>query len=146
MNFKRTLISVVTCLLLVSNVAAQEEVSLYDSKGNAVAYIADDSTIYLWDGDPVAYLSKSKDDVNIYGFNGKHLGWLEDGIIIDHKGYGVGFVKGAVEMITAIEPIKGIKSIKPIKSIKEIAPIKSISLDKWSRTPLKVFLGLGIDD
>jgi hypothetical protein len=35
---------------------AGDEISLFDSKGNAKAYIAENLTIYLWDGNPVAYL------------------------------------------------------------------------------------------
>src|SRR5207244_3429043 len=36
----------------------EDELSLFDSHGNAVAYVAlpDDSTIYTWVGKPVAYL------------------------------------------------------------------------------------------
>jgi len=62
-------------LLGVFNIILAEEISLYDYKGDAVAYIDTDNdmTIYLWEGKPVAYLKANK---SIYGFNGKHLGWL----------------------------------------------------------------------
>jgi len=66
-----------------SNIIAKE-ITLYNSEGEAVAYIDtddEDLTIYLWNGKPVAYLEPNGDDYNIYGFNGKHLGWYEDGII-----------------------------------------------------------------
>jgi len=41
-------------------------------------------TIYLWDGKPVAYFSRENADV--YGFNGMHLGWFVGGIVRDHVG------------------------------------------------------------
>ena len=102
-------------------------------------------TIYLWDGDPVAYLSNSNNTWHVYGFNGNHLGWYNNGIIYDNDGYAVGAQKDATNMITSIEGIKGIKGIKPIKGIKEIAPIKPIFARSWSRTPLVIFLRAGED-
>jgi hypothetical protein len=118
--------------------------TLYNELGKAVAYIADDddSTIYLWSGEPVAYLSK--DDV--YGFNGKHLGWMKSGVIYNHDGDKVGATKGKLLTIPQISPIKAIKEIKPIKSIREIAPIKPIFSLSWSSDmTLKGFLLEGSD-
>jgi hypothetical protein len=110
----------------------EDEISIFDKNGDAKAYIADDLTIYLWDGNPVAYLYKSGSDWHVYGFNGVHLGWYVDGIIYDNNGYTVGAQKDAIIMVTSIEPIKGIKSIKPIKSIKDIAPIKPVLSRSWA--------------
>jgi hypothetical protein len=76
--------------------ASEEELSLFDSTGAPVAYIAiaDDHTIYLWDGKPVAYLSPSgSDGWHVYGFAGDHLGWFEQGILCDHNGNAVGATK-----------------------------------------------------
>jgi len=48
--------------------------TIFDPDGNPCAYITmGDMTIYLLEGNPVAYLDGS----NVYGFNGKHLGWFE---------------------------------------------------------------------
>ena len=57
----------------------KEEITLFDHRGNPVAYIAPDegNTIYLWSGEPVAYLEGE----NIFRFNGKYLGWYERGIV-----------------------------------------------------------------
>ena len=120
------------------------DISIYDKNGNAKAYIADDLTIYLWGGDPVAYLYNSAGDWHIFGFNGRHLGWYDEGIIYDPNGYAIGAQKDAVIMITSIETIKGIKGIKPIKSIREIPPIKPILSMSWGNTPLIVFLKSGL--
>ncbi len=48
------------------------EETLFDSQGTAIVRFNhnDDTTIYLWDGTLVAYLSNN----NIYGFNDIHLG------------------------------------------------------------------------
>ena len=83
-----------SALLFISRTWASlcKKITLFDSKGEAIAYIdtSDELTIYLWDGDPVAYLY---DYDHIYGFNGKHLGWFIDGIVWDNKGNVVGFIE-----------------------------------------------------
>ena len=74
-------ISIIFCLNIVIifglmkinfNVAfAGDEISLYDRKGDAVAYIAvdDELTIYLWKGKPVAYL----DGEDVYSIKGANV-------------------------------------------------------------------------
>lgn len=126
-------------LLPVSGVA--EEVSLYDYEGQAVAYIDtdDELNIYLWEGKPVAYLDGS----SVYGFNGKHLGWFKDGIIWDSRGYVVGFVEGAVNMLTRLERLKGLQQLTPLKSLQQFEPFEPMFVNQWSRLPLEYFLSMG---
>lgn len=107
-------------LLLTSITATSQEVSLFNSDGEPVAYIDtrdEDLTIYMWEGSPVAYLTSANNGFNIYGFNGKHLGWFDEGLIINHDGYVVGFQKGAVNMYTNMSRISHIKSISHINRI-----------------------------
>lgn len=129
-------------LIVFSQTAVARDISLYDREGEAVAYIDTyDATIYLWGGKPVAYL----DGTNIYGFNGKHIGWCEEGIIWDHDGNGVGFIKGAVDKLTKLESLKGLKELKPLKSLKELSPLKPLKSTRWSRIPLELLLLSGDD-
>ncbi|WP_207492509.1 4-fold beta flower protein [Aridibaculum aurantiacum] len=122
-----------------------QQISLFDSDGEARAYIDydEEATIFMWDGTPVAFLEKDGSDVCVFGYNGKFLGWYEDGIIYDKKGYAVGARKGATSMITKIERIKGIQRITPIKPITPITPIQSIFKSSWSSTSLTEFLYIG---
>jgi hypothetical protein len=131
-------------LVLFFNLTKAQEVSLFNSEGKATAYVADDDdlTIYLWRGKPVAYLSGD----NIYGFNGKHLGWWVKGIIYDHDGNAVGATKNATNMNTEYEPYKGYKEYKPYKSHKEYAPYKPQFSSSWSNDSFKMFLSRGISD
>ncbi|MFW6026460.1 MAG: 4-fold beta flower protein [Candidatus Woesearchaeota archaeon] len=125
-----------------NSVLQAEEITLYNYEGGPVAYIAveEDFTIYLWNGEPVAYLYEKSNNINVYSFNGDHLGWFENGIIIDHDGNAVGFIEGALNIPTKFEPYKSIKKIKPTKSIKKTPPIKPSLSEKWSSVPLQVFL------
>ncbi|MGQ1947966.1 4-fold beta flower protein [Geofilum sp. OHC36d9] len=115
--------------------------TLFDKDGNPVAYIEiqDENTIYLWDGTPVAYL----DSENIYGFNGKHLGWFNDSIIRNHEGEKSGFTKSSVPVNAKFEPFKSFKQFKPFKSFKEFAPFKPFDSSSISSLPLKDFLKQG---
>ena len=129
-----------------SGLAIEDEISLFDSNGRPTAYIdvENEMTIYLWNGHPVAYLVPSNDGFSIYGFNGNHLGWLDDGIVRDHKGLGVGFVKGAVSNVqTKLEPLKKLKKLTPLKSLRKLEPLRPLDKPKFSDIPLKIFLGLG---
>jgi hypothetical protein len=121
-----------------------DEIALYTGSGKPVAYIADDdeSTIYLWSGKPVAYL-RSED---IYGFNGKHLGWLVGGLIYDHDGAIVGSTQAHLRGVPQVSPIKSLKEIKPMKGIAEISPVKPVFRLSWSEDEtLRMFFLRGAD-
>ena len=93
------------------------ERTLYDAKGYPIAYIADDGerSIYLWNGHAVAYID---DRLNCHGWNGQHLGWVEDGILFDHQGRRVGYLKATCLNASHAEPAKGAKSLKQAKQAK----------------------------
>jgi hypothetical protein len=130
-----------------SAAAAHQEISLFGSDGRPVAYIAEDLTLYLWSGAPVAYLGNDRrDGFNLYGFNGKHLGWLTSGVIRDHQGNVVGAFKEAFRSPTKFESEKGRKELKPARSVTELEPLQPLLSRDWSELPLRAFLLQGIDD
>lgn len=143
--FAAVLLSLALFTTLV-RASSDDEISLFDSKGRAIAYIAEDDTIYLWDGKPVAYVDKAgASGRSIFGFNGKHLGWLKAEIIYDHDGNVVGGVKGAFRTATELEPLKGLKELKPLKSLQELPPLSPLFSKEWSAVPLRLFLEDGAD-
>jgi hypothetical protein len=141
---KKVFFTILTMVLFITLANAQE-VSLYDSEGEAIAYIdfSEDATIFMWDGTPVAFLGKDGSNVCVFGFNGIFMGWYEDGIIYDKKGYAVGAKKSATNMITKIERIKGIQRITPIRPITPLTPIQPILKSSWASTSLSEFLYFG---
>lgn len=147
---KIQLSSLIFFLLIIYSIVARaqnDDVTLFDKRGKAIAYIStdDDQTIYLFDGEPVAYLIHKGETYHIYGFNGKHLGWYEEGVIHDLRGDGVGFVTGAIRMITETEPLKNMKQEKPYKHRIEEPKMKPVFRKIWSQTPLSMFLKSGLD-
>lgn len=140
----------IALLLIVAALAADtvraqsSEISLFGRDGSAVAYIADDLTIYLWSGVPVAYLEADRSGgFHIYGFNGKHLGWYVSGVVRDHRGRAVGARKEAFSSAVKFEPFKAFKQFKPFKAFKEFAPLRPIFTNAWSQVYLDEFLMQG---
>lgn len=129
------------------NEQEEPQITLYDANKEAIAYIDydDDSTIYTLKGEPVAYLELEE---QVYGFNGKFLGWYFDGVLYDRTCHAVGakhgIVRGGINTaVTSPEKIKGIKHIKPVKHVRETGSIRPVLFDSWSETPLTEFLDIG---
>lgn len=122
-----------------SNTKSNGETTLFDKNGNAIAYIThhDDDTIYTFNGEPCAYIDKNN---NLYGFNGKHLGWFENNIIWDHNGRRIGFVQSTAPVLVKFEPFKGFRQFKPFKGFKEFAPFKPIKTMENSQNDFLSFL------
>jgi len=81
-------------------------------------------------------LPTSKNDA-VFGFNGKHLGWIEDGWVRDLNGGCVFFTEnahgsGPVKPVKQVKPVKGVKHIKPVKNVRQVKRIKSIKIISWS--------------
>ncbi len=128
-----------------SFVKAENEITLFNGAGNAEAYIAldDEMTIYLWSGKPVAYLTKdSEGGYNVYGFNGKHLGWFVKGALWDHDGNAACAVKEVLGT-TAFESFKNFKEFKPFKAFTEFAPFRKFFSNRFGDTPCKFLLSEG---
>jgi hypothetical protein len=87
------------------------ETILYDKNGEAAAYIVSDfhETIYLWEGLPAAYLYEED---NVFGFNGRHLGWFRADVLYNHRGERVGFTHTTCPVSIAKPPVKGKKVAK----------------------------------
>jgi hypothetical protein len=117
------------------------EISLFNKNGKPVAYIADDGgTIYLWDGRPVAYLSEDQ----VYGWNGRQLGWFHNGTLFDIYGLRAGFIKSKSPIATDVEPLKSQKNLKPVKGKKQARVIKPILCYGYSNKTLENLLEAGI--
>ena len=139
------LISLFSLFLIYQGLAPKpaeaREVTLFDRRGSPVAYLdtSDALTIYLWRGMPVAYLYAD----SIYGFNGRHLGWLRDGKVRDHKGRVAGFTKGAVNIVTQVEPVKPVKQVKPVKAVRQVPPVRPVFVLNTSPIALSLLLSAG---
>lgn len=121
----------------------KSEITLFGRNGEPIAYLAtdDDCTIYSFAGEPFAYI----DNDNVYGFNGKHLGWFEDGMIWNHQGQKIGFTQKTSPVFTRFEPFKGFKRFKPFKAFKQFAPFKPLKSEAIATEDLLSFLKQGVN-
>lgn len=123
------------------------QIALYDENKEAIAYIdyGDDTTIYTFEGEPVAYIQSEE---QVYGFNGKFLGWYWEGALYDRGYYVVGakhgIVRGGINTaVTRPEKVKGNKKVKPVQSVRENAFARPVLKDSWSETALTEFFSGG---
>ena len=124
------------------------EIPLFDPDGHMVAFINFDDenlTIYLLPGEPVAYLYSSYHGHSIYGFNGEHLGWFEDGVIRDNEGHMVGYGNPPPGGLFAKPPAIYPRS-KPFRSIRRLEPLYPLDPRDWSDIPLADFLAAGVEE
>ncbi len=103
-----------------SDSSEASEITLWDRRSMPIAYIAtnDENTIYLWTGEPAAYLV----DDHVYGFNGQHLGWFQDNVVWDWEAVALGFTKDAPYVAHPAGPAKAPKQPKPAKLPREAVP------------------------
>ena len=141
------ILSVLLAAAVSTGAASAEEITLYDSEGNVAAWIdtGDRNTIYLWSGEPAAYVLKRGSIPEIFGFNGRHLGWLEKGIVRDHEGLMAGFTKGSLMRHTGQEHYRPPRRQKPFRAQPEFSPRRPFYRNGISELPLASFLMQGRD-
>jgi len=108
--------------------------TLYNRKGQAVAYIADDGqSIYLYGGKPVAWLSGEA----VYSYGGRYLGWLQNGWVWDRSGYASFFTNeahgGPVKPARQARPARGARGARPARGAREARPARPTRQISWSR-------------
>ena len=117
--------------------------NFFDSSGLAVVYCEDHVHLYFYSGEPVAYFEGD----NVYSFSGRHLGWRQEGWIIDHDGnyylFSENAVGGIVKPVTQRTPTTGPQEPIPEKQIRQFEPLRPPTTYKWSRLSAKDFFELG---
>ena len=107
-------------------------ITFYDSTGLPIAYSDNNMDIFLFSGQPVAYVSGE----SIYSFKGTHLGRFRSGWIRDNNGACVFFTSaatgGPMKPMKSMKPMKGMKSMKPMKGMKSMKPMRPMNNRSWS--------------
>ncbi len=104
----------------------------YDAEGTPVAYCDDGESIYLYSGEPVAYVS----DDSVYTFGGRHIGFIEDGWVRDHSGMRVFCTEhskgGPARPVCRVQPVRRVGNSRPAKKIRRSLPNKAMCQRGWS--------------
>lgn len=108
------------------------EIIFYNKNGRPVAYSEDWGMIYLYNGEPVAYLHQDA----VYAFSGIHLGWFVEGRIVDRAGRDVFFTDlamGRPAVPIGLAPLrKGVRRSMPIRRPREPKPAFSGRTTAWA--------------
>ena len=107
--------------------------TFYDHQGTPICYTDDHKIIYLFGGQPVAYLIGD----GVYDFGGKHLGRFDNGWVRDNKGECVFFTVhasfGPTKPVRKTEPTKWTKKSVSTPTVPEHAPVRLVDKLTWSK-------------
>lgn len=118
------------------------EIDFLNCNGEWSVYIdqSHDFNIYSWSGTPLAYIDKN---LNIYGFNGEYLGWLEGQIMYDVDGEPFACTANAYNGYTPYKPYKGYKEYAPYKSYPEYPQYRPYKMSYFSGIDAEIYLSKG---
>ena len=107
--------------------------TLYDHRGRPVAYVdRDDTSIYLYGGDPVAWLSRD----SVYAYSGRYLGWTQNGWFYDRTGKPAFFTPeatgGPAKPAKQAKPARGGRGARPSRGGRESRPARPARSTTWS--------------
>jgi len=113
--------------------------TFYNRNGNPLCYCDDNEHIYTFNGEPIGYIYKN----SLYNYVGNHIGWFENGWIIDPSGHYLFYCEdasgGPMKPMKKMKPMKSMKKMKPMKSMKEMKKMKPMKSTKWSNLDLNEF-------
>ena len=107
----------------------------HDNQGNAILYYKQDANIfYDYIGNCKFYLTRDNlGDINIYNFNGKHIGWYVNGTLRDHQGRIMASETNKLINITyKMSPMKPLEKSTPLRALEELGPIRPMWVEQFS--------------
>lgn len=117
-------------------------ISFYDRGGLAIAYSEDNQHIFLFGGQPVAYL----DDDAVYSYRGELMGWFEGGWLRDKNGRCVAFSEqaagGPQRPLKKTWPFQSPRLANPVKEHKDPRSLRPIHSSAWSLQTAEAFFSL----
>lgn len=106
--------------------------TLYDRTGVAAAYSDDDTHVFLFGGESVAYLDADA----LYTYRGELMGWFEDGWLRDKDGHCVAFSErakgGPPHSVHGERPYQSAKHAIPTLERQDPRSLRPIHSNAWS--------------
>ena len=111
--------------------------AFFDSHARPAALldVTDDATFYLASGEAVAYVVED----SIVGFNGRHLGWLRNGLVFDRSGDIVAAPATAFREPVVMPASRARAAEKPAKNPIEQPPPRPAFGTSWSKVSARAF-------
>lgn len=113
----------------------EEDVEFFGGDGHAVCYSPDGEHLYLWSGEPVAYVTDEK----VYSFNGRLLGWFTNGWLYDRANRPALFSSdssgGPARPARRARPAKHARRARPAKHARQAPHARPARRVSWSDVP-----------
>ena len=107
--------------------------ALYDQSGSVYAWLQMNGHICGLDGENLAFI----DGDSVYEWDGKHIGWWQDGHIRDASGAVALFRADATNMgvfmpMRQVPPLHPLRPLSPHRPVKTSKPLRPKYLAEWS--------------
>lgn len=107
-------------------------IAFFDRHGRATAYCEDGKSLYFWDGKPAAYI----DGDAVFAYPGHHVGWCQDGWIVDAEGGSLLFesdaIRGPAKPERASKSVPGPRQARPVKGAQSPLAARPVQGTTWS--------------
>ena len=120
-----------------------ENLTIFGRDGEPFLILHPNGRLVMFNGRNVGFWERD----SIFDYGGQHRGWFENGVLRDHNGRCVGFLKGAKDNpspffpFPRISPFPQFPQFEPFRPIVKIKPAKPIKQITWSPfDPLSIFM------
>lgn len=104
----------------------------YSTTGDVVSYLADNRHFHLWDGKAVAYLAEDR----VFAFDGRQLGWLENGWLYDRANmpalFSVDAFGGPARPLRKARPVRSVAQRRPPIMVRQAGLARPRRSFEWS--------------
>ena len=111
-------------------------IEFFDRAGAAAAFSPDDKSLFLWSGQPAAFIEGNE----VYAYSGRFIGWVGNGWIVDDEGQRLLFESDAVggpeKPNRQKRAVAGQRGRNPPREPSQSAPQRPAPSDTWSATIL----------
>ena len=107
-------------------------IEYFDRSGRATAFCDYGKDVYLWDGQPAAFIH----DETVFAYSGKPIGWITDGWLCDLAGARLLFeydaVGGPAKPDRQKKTSPGTRGQKPQKPVRQDPGVRAALSQNWS--------------
>lgn len=108
--------------------------TFYGRRGQPIGYMnAGDNHIFGFNGSALGYVMSTG---QVYKFDGRFLGWFDQGWLYDEANAPALFSEsasgGPIRPLRQLRPIRSIRQLKPMKSNRQLPPSRPIKQVRWS--------------
>ncbi|WP_458117283.1 4-fold beta flower protein [Arthrobacter sp. D2-10] len=106
--------------------------AIYGPQGRVVAWLEANEIVRNLDGQVIGWLYEDA----VYGLQGQHVGYFNDGNFRDHRGAAVAFVSGAkggpTRPVRHARPTQPVRAVRPARAARSARQARAARVGVWS--------------